>query len=77
MQALASIALALEVEPIEIYRRADQILRDAGSCDREASGSLLQRPAPPWLPAAAPGPAVAPCCSARLRLLQRRWPRAT
>jgi XRE family transcriptional regulator, regulator of sulfur utilization len=28
VQALAAIALALEVEPIEIYRRADQVLRD-------------------------------------------------
>ena len=28
VQALASIAIALELEPIEIYRRADEILRD-------------------------------------------------
>ncbi len=31
VQALASIAVALEVEPIEIYRRADQILRDGAN----------------------------------------------
>jgi transcriptional regulator with XRE-family HTH domain len=28
LQALASIAIALEVEPIEIYRRADRLLQE-------------------------------------------------
>ncbi|HEY6780905.1 MAG TPA: helix-turn-helix transcriptional regulator [Thermoleophilaceae bacterium] len=37
LQALASIAVALEVEPIEIYRRADRVLRKAAEGDSPAA----------------------------------------